>query len=113
MDKKITPPGGANTGNEVSAKGNNCNSNHSTPLARTSTAAQRKTILTYLQTGRQLTTLHAREHMGIMHPAMRVKELRNQGHNIVTHWEIEVDVTGTRHRNACYALLSGKQEVAA
>ena len=73
------------------------------------TAAQRKTIYEHLATGNRLTTLYARDEMGIMHPAARVMELRKQGHNIVTNWRIEEDVTGKRHRIAEYVLFARKE----
>ncbi|MCU7801941.1 MAG: helix-turn-helix domain-containing protein [Candidatus Thiodiazotropha sp. (ex Lucinoma borealis)] len=76
----------------------------------TSTSAQRNAILSFLRTGEHLTTLYARETLGIMHPAMRVKELRNQSHKIITHWSVEEDVTETRHRVASYVLMSGTLE---
>lgn len=68
------------------------------------TASQRQRILAWLITA-SLTTLQAREELDIMHPAMRVKELRHQGHNIVTHWET-VDTGKAKHRVASYVLLA-------
>ena len=69
----------------------NHNSNH----------AQRTRILEWLRR-ESLTTLQAREHLDVMHPAGRVKELRKQGFNILTYWTIE-----NSHRIARYVLLSG------
>lgn len=80
--------------------------NHSTPTE--SCTKQRQAILRYLQTGSHLTTLHARQVMGIMHPAARVQSLRGLGHNIVTHWSVEEDVTGKPHRVAEYVLSHGE-----
>ncbi len=104
-DCRSAPPGVSSTGIDGAREKQEKSS--------TSAITQRKSILAFLQPGNQLTTLHAREYLGIMHPAMRVKELRQQGHNIMTHWRTEEDVTGTRHRIASYVLMTGKQEGAA
>lgn len=77
-----------------------------------SSSVQRLKILKHIQEGKHLTTLYARETLGIMHPAMRVKELRQDGFNIVTHWWTEIDITGTRHRIASYFLKVGEKETA-
>ena len=74
-----------------------------------STGQQRQRILNYLQRGNRLTTLCARESLGIMHPAARVMELRKTGYNIVTNIRTGPDVTGTRHSVAEYVLLSGSE----
>lgn len=71
-----------------------------------SAAGQRHAILNWLQERGSLTTLQARNELGIMSPAARVMELREQGHNIVTHWTKTVDRTGTKHREAKYVLFS-------
>jgi hypothetical protein len=64
---------------------------------------QRQQILAWLYIG-TLTTLQARKELDIMHPAARVKELREQGYNIITHWTTG-DTGKGKHRIACYALL--------
>lgn len=79
--------------------------NNTTPPQ--SCAKQRRTILDYLQQGHRLTTLYARETLGIMHPAMRVSELRADGYNIITNIRAGMDVTGTKHSVAEYVLLNG------
>ena len=66
----------------------------------TNNAAQRTRILDWLRR-ESLTTLQAREHLDIMHPAGRVKELRKQGFNIMTYWTIEA-----KHRIAKYVILA-------
>ncbi len=71
----------------------------------TDAASQRQRILAWLFTT-SLTTLQARKELDVMHPAMRIKELRDQGHNIVTHWET-VDTGKAKHRVASYVLLAG------
>jgi len=74
---------------------------------------QRLAILLHLQTNGPLTTLAARQELGICHPAARCYELRQLGHNIITHWRIDQDSTGRTHRVAEYVLMPGKyREVA-
>ncbi len=66
---------------------------------------QRDRLLAWLMTS-TLTTLQARQELDVMHPAARIQELREAGHNIVTHWT--TGNTGkANHRVACYALLAG------
>lgn len=72
----------------------------------TSAASQRAAILQHLLNEGPLTTLYAREKMGIMSPSARVLELRQQGYLIITHWTTSTDVSGTKHRVAVYVLLS-------
>ncbi len=67
--------------------------------------AQRKLILYVLSHG-SLTTLEAREKLGIMHPGGRISELRKRGHNIITHWTTETDASGQAHRVARYVLMN-------
>ena len=61
----------------------NVNSSTPQPKLTTSTQSQRKAILKHIQGGRSLTTLYARECMGIMHPAARVMETRKMGYNML------------------------------
>ena len=67
--------------------------------------SQRMAILAWLKVS-ALTTLQARTELDIFHPAARVQELREQGHNIVTHWET-VDTGNNKHRIAKYVLFAG------
>jgi len=74
-------------------------------LLSTSTASQCARLLAYLQIS-SITTLQARSELDIMHPAQRVKELKDDGHNIVTCWT--TGWTGkAAHRIASYVLLAG------
>ncbi|MFZ2171738.1 MAG: helix-turn-helix domain-containing protein [Methylococcaceae bacterium] len=66
--------------------------------------SQRQLILDWLHHA-PLTTIQARKELDIMHPAARVQELREQGHNILTHWTIS-DTGKAKHRVACYVLLA-------
>ncbi len=72
----------------------------------TDTNNQRQIILAWLLTT-PLSTLQARTELDIMHPAARVKELRERGHNIVTHW-VTSDSGKAQHRVASYVLLAGE-----
>ncbi len=72
-----------------------------------SCAKQRHAILTYLQSGNRLTTLFARETLGICHPAARVMELRADGYEIITNIRVGHDITGTKHSVAEYVLMNG------
>jgi len=65
--------------------------------------SQRNKILNWLRTS-PLTMLQARSELDIMHPAARVQELKEQGHNIFTHWD---RVNG--HRIAKYVLFAGSE----
>lgn len=67
-----------------------------------STEAQRQRILEHLKCG-SITTLQARS-LGIMHPGMRVCELRRQGYDIVTEMAVEYCPGGVLHRIAKYVL---------
>ncbi|WP_020484537.1 helix-turn-helix domain-containing protein [Methylomonas sp. MK1] len=70
----------------------------------TDTASQRQRILDWLHSS-PLTTLQARKELDIMHPAARVQELKQCGHNIVTHWT--TDSAGkAKHRVASYVLFA-------
>jgi len=67
---------------------------------------QQVALLTWLQAHQRITTLQARNELGIMHPAGRVQELRDAGNDIATHWQWEADATGKEHKQALYVLLS-------
>jgi len=71
------------------------------------TAAQRTRLLAHLRRA-PLTTLEARERLNILHPGGRIKELRDAGNDIATHWQWEADATGKEHKQALYVLLSCK-----
>lgn len=71
-----------------------------------SASGQRQAILNWLEEFDSLTTLQARDKLGIMSPASRVLELREQGHHIVTYWTTSFDNAGTKHREAKYVLFN-------
>ena len=80
----------------------------STVKKSTSTESQRFLLLDHLKKG-PLTTIQARDELGVMSPAPRVMELRRQGHNIITLWTETVDRTGTKHREGQYILLTEEE----
>lgn len=70
-----------------------------------SAAAQRARLLDALHCG-PVTTLEARRNLDILHPAMRVKELRGMGYDIATVWVWQATDAGRMHRVAKYVLHS-------
>lgn len=70
-------------------------------------ASQRARILQWLRKGKPLTTIDARAHLQIMHPAQRVLELRGLGFPIETVWVMDETPEQGRHRVASYLLRSG------
>jgi len=76
-------------------------------LKSNDSASQRQRILKHLQSGKSLTTIQTRSELQIMHPAMRIKELRNVGYNIETFWASDETKEQGKHRVAMYYLKSG------
>jgi len=74
-----------------------------------SAASQRQRILAWLKSSRALSTLEARQHLDVLHPAARVMELRQAGHNIATHWRTDHNGRGRPHRVASYVLLVDRE----
>ena len=70
-------------------------------------AAQRGRLLQYLLENGAITTLQARHELAVMHPAGRVKELRDSGPPILTYWAFDTDSAGVRHRQGLYVLKVG------
>lgn len=70
-------------------------------------ATQRARLLAWLNDHHRITTFGARRDLDIPHPAARVQELRERGHNIVTEWTTEEAQRGRPHRIARYVLLAG------
>jgi hypothetical protein len=67
---------------------------------------QRAVILNALRAG-PLSTLEARERLGVLHCPGRVCELRKAGHTIRTTTGTRFDADGRPHRIGVYVLLSG------
>lgn len=58
----------------------------------------------------RLSTLDAREKLGIMSPAARIFELRhNYGHNIGLEWKYQNDSSGTSHRVGIYIYFGSSE----
>ena len=69
-----------------------------------STFNQRLKLLDWLLERGSITTDQARQHLDIMHPAGRIKDLRNAGYLIVTIWVTWQSEFGIKHRVAKYLL---------
>lgn len=75
-------------------------------LSNASANAQRKRLLDALQILGAVNTLYARDRLNIMAPAPRIKELREQGHQIHTDRISITDRNGFIHSNvARYVLI--------
>lgn len=70
-----------------------------------SSAAQRLRVLNHLRRNGSLSTIEARHRIDCLHPAARVMELRDRGHEILTVWTTEHTPEGRRHRIARYFLI--------
>ena len=68
-------------------------------------AQQARILSWFLNISPRLSTLEAREELGIMSPACRIMELRDMGHDIITDREQQVDVTGTNHPVGVYVYM--------
>lgn len=71
---------------------------HKRQLYDNSATTQRARILKHFQSCPRLTVMESRDVFGILHPSGRVRELRNQGHLIVTHSVPRPDANGVYHR---------------
>lgn len=80
-----------------------------TNINDTSTESQRQRLLATLQGQEAVSTLFARNRLNILSPASRIYELRKRNYKIITHWIIEFDTEGRRHRVAKYVLLAKKE----
>lgn len=99
-----------------SAPASNTSASNSTRIARLKTIAadmpgsdaetQRDRILTALHEG-PVSTVECRRHLDVMHPAMRVLELRAIGLRIDTVWSLEPTECGRLHRMGRYVLRVG------
>lgn len=66
-------------------------------------AAQRRLLLDALRKG-PVSSVYAREGLGILHPAGRVFELRRRGVKVQTLIGTALDAQGRPHKSAVYAL---------
>ena len=67
---------------------------------------QRERLAIHFKKFGSVTTIYAREHMGILGVAPRVLELKAGGMNIGTYWKVEVGVDGQEHEVANYVYFS-------
>lgn len=74
----------------------------------TNATAQRARLLAYLRNVGPITTLQARNELGVMHPSARLLELRKAGYNIQSLRSWDTDAAGNRHWQGLYVLLSSK-----
>jgi hypothetical protein len=78
-------------------------------LSDNRTKSQRERLLKWLQK-RPITTFQAVEKLNIVRPAARICELRQHGHNIITHWTYAKNDSGYMHRIGQYVLFGGKND---
>jgi hypothetical protein len=75
----------------------------------TTVLSQRASILYWFSTiSIRLTTMQARNELGIMSPAARILELRRE-HNISLEWIEELDANGIAHKMGVYIYLGLKK----
>lgn len=83
------------------------------PLYGNSASSQRARLLKFFQSTPRISTMEAREVLGILHPGGRIMELRKKGYRIDTHWIEESDANGVNHRVGLYVYqgkLGGQHE---
>ncbi|MBY0235032.1 MAG: helix-turn-helix domain-containing protein [Burkholderiaceae bacterium] len=78
-------------------------------LAGTGAGTQRDRLQVGFQRFPLISTAEARAGLDILHPAARVQELREQGHDIRTLWTVVTDEGGDQHRVANYLWARGVQ----
>ena len=86
---------------EQAAQNKHCQNN-----TTNSAQAQQLRLLAHLHAYGSITTIYARKHLDIMHPAGRIRGLRKEGHKIETHWVTELSEAGRLHRVARYVVAS-------
>lgn len=69
---------------------------------------QRQRIVRHFEKCPQLSTMEAREQMGILHPCGRIMELRRRGYRIDMRWIYRDDANGVSHRVGQY-IFHGKE----
>lgn len=79
------------------------------PAYSNSVKSQQERILKIFSQNHSLSTMQARNEYGILHPCGRIKELRQKGHQIETHWIKETDLNGVMHRIGLYVYKGSRQ----
>ncbi|MFI4957449.1 MAG: helix-turn-helix domain-containing protein [Gammaproteobacteria bacterium] len=82
----------------------------SKPPYNNALASQRARIIKHFANNPCLSTMQARNDLGILHPSGRVQELREDGYLIDTHWTTEEDSNGVLHRVGLY-VFKGRQQM--
>ena len=75
----------------------------------TDCATQRARLMEAFKRGWAISTFEAMRYLDIYFPPARIKELRNDGERINTHWECIVTESGDQHRIGLYVMQSGVQ----
>lgn len=58
----------------------------------------------------RITVGEAREKLFLMSPPARILDLRRRGYKIETHWFIEYDAIGNKHKNGIYVFGGRKND---
>jgi len=106
VKKKPLPVPANRQGATIKKANNNLNSQNTpqkTISQGNSIEAQRRRVIAWLSRA-SLTTLEARQHLDVMHPAARVFELRQMGYDIQTVWVEHLSAAGNFHRVGKYIL---------
>lgn len=74
--------------------------------------AQRRRVQEVLERGFTLNTFEASRHLDVYYCPARIKELRDDGLNIVTHWVRVLTEAGVSHRIGQYLLVRGVSHAA-
>jgi hypothetical protein len=75
-------------------------------------SSQRQSLLRWFRNvNSRISTLQARELLGIMSPASRVIEMRRSGHHIILEKEYQIDTAGVRHKVGVYVYMGLSGEV--
>ena len=83
----------------IKFKGNDC-------------ATQRARLMEAFRRGWAISTFEAMRYLDIYFPPARIKELRDLGERIKTHWVNIATESGERHHIGLYALESGARQEA-
>ena len=78
----------------------------------TDCGTQRTRILAALKRGFAVNTHEARRFLDIYYPPARIKELRDLGEHIATHWQHVTTEAGDLHRVGLYVLENGVNHAA-
>lgn len=70
-------------------------------------ATQRRRLMEAFRRGWSISTFEAMRYLDIYFPPARIKELRNLGEKIKTHWINVLTESGDRHNIGMYVLESG------